>query len=159
VEFSGAVQRLTDETGQEVDARQLWALFEREYLTVAAPLRYVAHELFAAHGGQGVRLVVEVNGRPMTLAGEGNGPVAAAVAALRLPFAVHGFEERALGDGADAAAMAMVEMALEGVPGSCFGAGMDRNTVTASLRALISAANRLLARGAVTDLAALSLGE
>ncbi len=152
VEFSGAVQCLTDETGQEVDAHQLWNLFSREYLEAAAPVRYVAHHLYEAGERQGIRLEVEVNGRRMEIRGEGNGPVEAAVAALRMPIRVQSFEERSMGEGADAAAMAMIEVAMEGVAGSTFGAGMDRSTVTASVRAIVSAANRIRARqgGAAT---------
>ncbi|NML24830.1 2-isopropylmalate synthase [Zoogloea dura] len=146
VEFSTAVQCLTDESGQEVDAHQLWNLFSREYLEAATPVRYMGHHLYEAGERQGIRLEVEVNGRCMEIRGEGNGPVEAAVAALRMPIRVQSFEERSMGEGADAAAMAMIEVAMEGVAGSTFGAGMDRSTVTASIRAIVSAANRIRVR-------------
>lgn len=142
VEFSAAVQRLTDETGQEVDAHQLWTLFGREYLEADAPIRYVAHHLFEAGSRQGIRIEAEVNGRVVEFVGEGNGPVEAAVAAIGAPIRVQSFEERSMGEGADAAAMCIVEVAMDGVAGSRFGAGMHRNTVTASVQAIISAANR-----------------
>ena len=51
-----------------------------------------------------------------------------------------------MGEGADAAAVAIVEVAMDGVAGSCFGAGMHRNTVTASVQAIVSAANRIRVR-------------
>ncbi len=142
VEFSGAVQRLTDETGQEVDAHQLWALFGREYLEADAPIRYVAHHLFEAGSRQGIRIEAEVRGQAVEFFGEGNGPVEAAVAAIGVPIRVQSFEERSMGEGADAVAMCIVEVAMDGVAGSRFGAGMHRNTVTASVQAIISAANR-----------------
>lgn len=142
VEFSAAVQRLTDETGQEVDAHQLWTLFGREYLEADAPIRYVAHHLFEAGSRQGIRIEAEVKGRAVEFVGEGNGPVEAAVAAIGVPIRVQSFEERSMGEGADAAAMCIVEVAMDGMAGSRFGAGMHRNTVTASVRAIISAANR-----------------
>ncbi|WP_374265405.1 2-isopropylmalate synthase [Zoogloea sp.] len=151
VEFSAAVQRLTDASGQEVDAHQLWTLFGREYLEADAPIRYVAHHLFEAGSRQGIRIEAEVNGRAVEFVGEGNGPVEAAVAAIGVPIRVQSFEERSMGEGADAAAVCVVEVAMEGVAGSCFGAGMHRNTVTASVRAIISAANRAVARAPVTD--------
>ena len=94
------------------------------------------------------RIEAEVAGRPVVFTGEGNGPVEAAVAALGVPIRVQGFEERSMGEGADAAAVAIVEVAMDGVAGSCFGAGMHRNTVTASVRAIISAANRMRGRQA-----------
>ncbi|MEN9426574.1 MAG: 2-isopropylmalate synthase, partial [Pseudomonadota bacterium] len=53
---------------------------------------------------------------------------------------------RSMGEGADAAAVAIVEVAMDGVAGSCFGAGMHRNTVTASVQAIVSAANRIRVR-------------
>ena len=68
------------------------------------------------------------------------------VLALGVPIRVQGFEERSMGEGADAAAVAIVEVAMDGVAGSCFGAGMHRNTVTASVRAIVSAANRIRVR-------------
>ena len=145
VEFSAAVQRLTDETGQEVDAHQLWTLFGREYLEADAPIRYVTHHLFEAGTRQGIRIEAEVKGRIVEFVGEGNGPVEAAVAAIGVPIRVQSFEERSMGEGADAAAMCIVEVAMEGVAGSRFGAGMHRNTVTASVQAIVSAANRMRA--------------
>lgn len=149
VEFSAAVQRLTDETGQEVDAHQLWTLFGREYFEAAAPIRYVAHHLFEVGSRQGIRIEGEVNGRRVEFVGEGNGPVEAAVAAIGVPIRVQSFEERSMGEGADAAAVCVVEVAMDGVTGSCFGAGMHRNTVTASVCAIVSAANRAVARADV----------
>ena len=148
VEFSAAVQRLTDRTGQEVDAHQLWTLFGEEYFEADAPVRYVAHHLFEDGSRQGIRIEAEVAGQPVVFTGEGNGPVEAAVAALGVPIRVQGFEERSMGEGADAAAVAIIEVAMDGVAGSCFGAGMHRNTVTASVRAIISAANRMRGRQA-----------
>ncbi len=146
VEFSAAVQQLTDETGQEVDAHQLWTLFGREYLEADAPIRYVAHHLFEAGSRQGIRIEAEVDGRQVEFVGEGNGPVEAAVAAIGVPIRVQSFEERSMGEGADAAAMCIVEVAMDGMTGSRFGAGMHRNTVTASVQAIISAANRAAAQ-------------
>ncbi|MDD3325869.1 MAG: 2-isopropylmalate synthase [Zoogloea sp.] len=150
VEFSAAVQRLTDRSGQEVDAHQLWTLFGEEYFEADAPVRYVAHHLFEDGSRQGIRIEAEVDGQPMVFTGEGNGPVEAAVAALGVPIRVQGFEERSMGEGADAAAVAIVEVAMDGVAGSCFGAGMHRNTVTASVQAVVSAANRIRARRSET---------
>ncbi|MCK6396564.1 2-isopropylmalate synthase [Zoogloea sp.] len=146
VEFSAAVQRLTDRSGQEVDAHQLWTLFGEEYFGADVPVRYVAHHLFEAGSRQGIRIEAELGGQPVVFTGEGNGPVEAAVAALGVPIRVQGFEERSMGEGADAAAVAIVEVAMDGVAGSCFGAGMHRNTVTASVQAIVSASNRIRAR-------------
>ena len=72
----------------------------------------------------------------------GNGPIAATVAALNLPLRIDSYEERSLGTGADACALAIVEAACPGVPGSRFGVGKDANIVTASVLAVLNAAMR-----------------
>ncbi|ALK33937.1 2-isopropylmalate synthase [Burkholderia plantarii] len=146
VDFSGAVQRLTDESGQEVSAAQIWALFESEYVANQAPLRYVGHELSERDGRELIVLSAEIHGERRELRGEGNGPLDALMNALRTPLRIQHYEERALSQGADAKAVAIAELAGEGVPGSAFGVGIDANLTTASIRAVISGINRAYAR-------------
>jgi 2-isopropylmalate synthase len=152
IEFSAEVQRHTDQHGGEMSGAAIWALFSRTYLDAAGPLRYVDHHLFEHGGRQGIRLSVERDGVTHLLAGEGNGPIDAAVHALRgigVDLQVRGYEERALGssaDGGDARACAFVEVAHTGGRQECYGVGIDTNIVTASIKALASAAARLGAK-------------
>ncbi|WP_425294528.1 2-isopropylmalate synthase [Methyloversatilis discipulorum] len=164
VEFSTAVQQLTDSSGQEVRAADIWKLFAQQYFETTAPFVYVTHHLREVGDEQGIELVLKVDGVERTLSGRGNGPIAAALDALGVPARVHDFEERAIGHGADAAAIAFVECVIDGVPGTTFGAGMHRNIITASLLAVISGLNRAAskldagARAAFTGGRALSAG-
>ena len=156
VEFSGIVQRHTDEHGGEVSAAELWQIFSRHYLEAAAPLRYVEHHLFEHGEAQGIRITVEMEGVTRILSGEGNGPIDAAVHALRMAgvaVEVGSYEERSMGHGGDAQACAFVEVAIPGQSGECHGAGADANIVTASIKALISGANRLAVRSALPQAA------
>ncbi|AJY63076.1 2-isopropylmalate synthase [Burkholderia glumae] len=146
VDFSAAVQRLTDQSGQEVSAAQIWALFESEYVANHAPLRYLGHELSERGGRETIVLSAEIHGERRELRGEGNGPLDALMNALRTPLRIQHYEERALSQGADAKAVAIAELAGEGVPGSAFGVGIDANLTTASIRAVISGINRAYAR-------------
>jgi 2-isopropylmalate synthase len=82
-------------------------------------------------------------GAAVSFARLSNGPIDAAVNAFGLPIRVDSYEERSIDSGADARAVAFIEATAEGVMGSKFGVGIDRSIVVASLRALISAANRL----------------
>ena len=168
VEFSGEVQTCTDTHGGEMTAQDIWSLFDATYLHAAdAPVRYVEHHLFdhagveGKHHVQGIRLALEVNGQPMLLSGEGNGPIDAAVHALQgmgVRVQVRSFEERSTTsskEGADAQACAFLELMSAGAatgsagPGAeRYGVGMDTNIVTASIKALISGVNRLDAMGA-----------
>ncbi len=151
VEFSGVVQQHTDATGAEVTAQELWTMFNAEYVQAAQPLHYIAHHLNEHGQQQGIRLELEVGGKRLVLRGEGNGPIDAAMQALHLPLVVHSYEERALGLGSGARAVAMVELAMEGMPATTFGVGIDPNIVTASIRAIVSGANRLLAQADTSE--------
>ena len=91
---------------------------------------------------QGIRIEAEVNGRAVEFVGEGNGPVEAAVAAIGAPIRVQSFEERSMGEGADAAAIVHRRGGDGRRSRQPLRGGMHRNTVTASVRAIISAANR-----------------
>ena len=159
VEFSGEVQSYTDAHGGEMTAQDIWKLFDATYLHAPnAAVRYVDHHLFeaAAVGSmhvQGIELHLEAHGKPLHLKGAGNGPIDAAVHALRsagIEVQVRSFEERstkASHQAADAQACAFLELAAQ-VPvnakqGERFGVGLDSNIVTASIKALISGVNRL----------------
>lgn len=147
IEFSSVVQRYTDQHGGEVNAQQLWELFNQEYVTVATPIRYIEHHLFEYNEEQGVHLSVEINGEIKTLTGTGNGPIDAAIHALNMPIKVVSFEERSLGQGADAKAAAIIEVVIENkhiidLKKESFGVGIHANIVTASILAVFVAVNR-----------------
>lgn len=146
VEFSAVVQRQTDASEGEMTGDALWKLFQSTYLASGPGAAIVCHGHRLADDGQGIELDVSIDGVRQTLQGQGNGPIAATVDALGLPLRVDHYEERATGRGANAQALAIVEAALEGVAGATFGAGTSHNIVTASIQAIVSAANRLSER-------------
>ncbi len=149
VEFSGEVQRHTDSHGGEMSAADIWQLFSQTYLDTRTPLRYVEHNLFGRGNVQGIRLTVELNDKVHLLVGEGNGPIDAAVHALRglgIDVQVRSYEERSMSssnEGGDAQACAFMEVTRSGSGTECYGVGMDANIVTASIKALLSGVNQL----------------
>jgi 2-isopropylmalate synthase len=143
VEFSALVQREADATETEMTSQQLWGLFERTYLATDESVVYHGHHLFESGAQQGIELDITLYGRRRQLRGTGNGPIDATVNALALPIRIDNYEERALGHGADASALAIVEAARDGAPGIRFGAGRHANIATASVLAVLSAARRL----------------
>ncbi len=145
VEFAACVQKHLDDTGCEVGAADLWKIFCAEYFEHTGPA-YVQHHLFETGSDQGIRLVVREGDAERTCEGRGNGPLEAAVHALGLPMKIVSFEERAVSPGSEARAIAFVEIAMDGVAGSIFGAGLHGNTTTAALLALCSAAARAVQR-------------
>jgi 2-isopropylmalate synthase len=78
------------------------------------------------------------------IVGVGNGPIDAYVQALQ-PLAVQvrvlDYAEHALSSGGDAQAAAYVECEVNGQ--SVWGVGLDANIVTASIKAVTSAVNRV----------------
>ena len=146
VEFSTTVQTLTDTTGGEVVAADIWALFSKEYFAEREPVVYVDHHLFEHGRAQGLHLTVKLFGREVTLDGEGNGPIDALLHALRVQAKLHSYEERAMGQGADATAVTFAEIVVDQIPGTVFGVGMHANIVTASVLAVISGLNRMYAK-------------
>ncbi|MBC8735530.1 2-isopropylmalate synthase [Paraburkholderia sp. UCT31] len=146
VDFSSAVQRFTDQSGQEVTPAQIWELFQQEYVRTAEPVRYISHSLSEHDGREHIKLNVEINGTPRVLGGAGNGPLDALMHAFDVPVRIQHYEERALTQGADARAIAIAEMAGADVAGGAFGVGVDANLITASIRAVISGVNRAYAR-------------
>jgi 2-isopropylmalate synthase len=120
-------------------------------------VRYLEHHLFEHGSAQGIRLSVEIDGRVHLLAGEGNGPIDAAVHALRAVgrvVQVRSYEERSLasgGKGSDAHACAFLEVTPATGSGECYGVGIDANIVTASIRALVNGVNRLAAEAVARD--------
>jgi 2-isopropylmalate synthase len=155
IEFSGVVQQHADSHGGEVSAENIWRLFVETYLDTAGTVHYREHHLFEHGEAQGIRLNVEIDGVPHLLAGEGNGPIDAAVHALQgagVHVQVRSYEERSMsasGTGGDASACAFIEIASAEAEGECHGVGIDANIVTASIKALLSGINRLRAQGVV----------
>lgn len=149
VEFSGIVQHHMDSHGGEMSAADIWLLFSATYLDSCQPLQYMEHHLFEHGTAQGIRITIAVDGATQVLEGIGNGPIDAAIHALcglGIQLQVRSYEERSIGSshtGGDAQACAFMEVTRPGNGYECYGAGMDANIVTASIKALVSGANRL----------------
>ena len=147
VEFSQAIQQITDSSGDELPADAVLEAFTREYLNPDGGLSVDQYEV-ERHGPDDCTVVatLEQGGEALKIRGKGNGPIDAFVKALRrelgFEFRLVDYSEHALGDGADAEAVAYVRLQT-GDGRSTFGVGRDRDIVTASLRAVVSGANRL----------------
>ena len=150
IEFSKIVQAKTDDEGGEVTAEQLWHIFEDEYL----PTETAAWGRFRLKGmsqtsvmGEDVQLTVKMTdrGEAIELSGTGNGPIAAFCHILQnygVDVRVLDFSEHALSSGGDASAAAYLECEISGAV--FWGVGIDPNTTTASLKAVVSAINRAI---------------
>ncbi len=147
VEFSKQVQAVTEASGTEIKPGELWDVFTRTYLPDDAGIRMLSTEVSSGgERGTSVAAQVLVDGHHRTIMGQGNGPVAALVNGLRaelgLEVSVEDYHEHALTAGSEASAVAYVQ--ATGADGrQTWGVGIDSSILDASLRAVISAANRL----------------
>jgi 2-isopropylmalate synthase len=149
IEFSKQVQAVTEESGTVIQAGEMWDVFSETYLSDEAGVRLIGSEVTTGGRRTTVTAQLLVDGEPRTLMGEGNGPIDALVGALRadlgVDFEVKDYKEHALTAGSGASAVAYVE--AESPDGSTWwGVGMDSSILDASLGAVVSAANRALAR-------------
>jgi 2-isopropylmalate synthase len=135
-----------DASGKELSAADLWELFQREYgvNTVKAP----QYRLSEADGVVNMTSEIEIAGEKVFLEGEGTGPIDAFVQALSAELGrnvrVLNYAEHAIGEGANAKAIAYVELRVDDAQ-VCYGVGVDANIVSASLRAIISGVQRVTA--------------
>jgi len=148
IEFSPAVQAVTDATGKEVSSAEIWSLFQKQYLSQdGGDYQYRGHRLVTAQdGSDGESLTLDVlrEGTPVRLTGTGNGPIDALVHALGLPFDVLSYEEKSMGFGSEAKAAAFVEITTPSRV-TLFGVGVHSNIITASILAVMSAVRRAVA--------------
>jgi 2-isopropylmalate synthase len=144
--FSRHVQELADELGRELQASDIWDVFRRVY-RLDEPQRYQLIDWDEAKGSDGARLFsgkIGVDGKERTVSGRGNGLISSVVATLAEAFGVtlevRDYSEHALSKGSDARAAAYVECILPDGR-TVWGVGIDEDVATASVRAVLSAAN------------------
>ncbi len=151
IEFSQAVQKVTDGDGGEVSPKEMWDIFHEEYLAPVSPLERIRQKVTAAEtddGEDSIVAVLKVDGVEKEISGSGNGPLAAFVDALEslgYQVAVRGYAEHAMSAGDDANAAAYVEADVtrpDGTTVLVWGVGIAPSITTASLRAMVSAVNR-----------------
>ncbi|MGY6499659.1 MAG: 2-isopropylmalate synthase [Acidimicrobiales bacterium] len=150
IEFSRSIQKVSEDTGTEVSAGEIWEHFQRTYFPSAARVALRSAEISTVDGKTTITAQLVVDGQARTVTGVGNGPLAAFVTGLGTDLADLGdlaalditdYSEHAVGGGSDATAAAYVETRRpDGTV--CWGVGMDESILTASLRAVVSAMNR-----------------
>jgi 2-isopropylmalate synthase len=145
IEFSRTIQAITEQTGTEISAGEMWNVFEQTYLADDASIRLLSTEVTT--GGQQTTVTAQilVDGEHRTIISKGNGPIDALVVGLGeeigLKLEVLDYNEHALTSGSGASAVAYVE--TQGPDGQTrWGVGRDTSILDASLHAVISAANR-----------------
>jgi 2-isopropylmalate synthase len=147
IEFSAAVQKVSDNTGKEVKGSDIVNIFNDEYFAVNSPIAYQSSKFTEQNDGHQVDIVIHAQHQDETvkISGSGNGPIDAAAHALSQfidgEVSVIDYHEHSVGEGSDVAAVTYVEIKVKnGKP--VYGVGQDRNIITSAVKALINGVNR-----------------
>ena len=151
IEFSKDIQAVTDAEGKELSSKRIHERFIDRYVDQpGARLKFLDHHTYPDTSAKGRRIVeatITDGGREVTITGSGTGPIDGFVDALSrhigIPMTVLDYSEHSMQRGSNAAAISYME--VEHPDGKLFGAGINTNIVAASLEAIVSAANRILA--------------
>ena len=149
-EIGKLINDRADAKGTELSADEINAIFRREYLEQAdAPVVLQHFKTTERDSAVTCEASMTFTGVVHALTGTGNGPIAAfvrALAATQLPkFDVLNYSEHSLGSGAEARAVSYIQIKTErGL--ALYGAGIDTNIELASIKAIVSALNRALAK-------------
>ena len=146
--FSRHVQDLADELGRELQASDIWEVFRKVY-RLDEPQHFQLVDFDETKAPDGTRIFagkIGVDGQEQSVSGRGNGLISSVVATLAETFGVSlevkDFSEHALRAGSDARAAAYVEC-VDPQGRTVWGVGIDEDVATASVRAVLSAANAL----------------
>jgi len=146
-DFSRHVQHLADELGRELNAEDIWQTFREAYFIKVEKRRFRLVDYDDGRAADGTRIFTgrfEGAGPAQGVTGGGKGLISSVLATLKDSFGVDlevlDYTEHALGQGTDAQAAAYVECALPG-GGTVWGVGIDEDVASASVRAILSAAN------------------
>ncbi len=151
-DFSRHVQAMADDLGRELAAADIWDAFRRAYHVQTHPKHFQLVGYEESRASDGTRIfagTIAVNGIEQSVSGRGNGLISSVMTTLRDAFGVElevvDYTEHALGAGTDARAAAYLECRTpEGH--TLWGCGIDEDIATASVRAVLSAANSAFAK-------------
>jgi 2-isopropylmalate synthase len=148
-EIGRLINDLADTTGRELTSAEIHQAFVDEYLDRTTPVAIKQFKTAETDSTVHCEAVVVIDGEAQPLSADGNGPIDAFVRALAstpLPkFEVQSYSEHSLGKGAEAKAVSYIQIKTDrGL--TLYGAGTDNNIELASIKAIVSALNRVLAK-------------
>lgn len=147
IEFSKAVQQVSDQTSKEINGAEIVRLFEQEYIQVATPYHFNSSKISTENNIVTTGITGQFEKQDIVISGQGTGPLDAAAKAMEKQIGEHitivDFHEHGLGSGSDATAVSYVEMKI-GNHDATFGVGQDKNITNAAIKALINGINRII---------------
>ena len=150
IEFSQVIQKITDETGKEISASDIWETFQQTYFNEEGKFQFLEHHINSSASKDGlqedaIEVKLKEGNKTKIINGTGNGPIDAMIDALskdlNLVIRIADYHQHAISSGSDAKAVAYCEISNKNQ--SVWGVGIHQNTVIAGLEAVINGLNRL----------------
>jgi 2-isopropylmalate synthase len=144
LELAPMVQKKSELEGGELDSRVIHALLRQQFLQDKSPASLEGYRIERRGATETLAADIRIEGEPLRIEGEGKGAMAAFIDAWqrRTGLGIHvvDYAEHALGEGSDAAAAAYVQLNVAGQ--RVGGMAVDGDSVSASLKAVVSGLNR-----------------
>lgn len=148
-EIGKIINDLADAKGTELSPEEIHQAFQREYIERASPVKLEHFKTTERDSSVTCEATLKIDGKEQRLTAKGNGPIDAFVRALASTgapkFELLSYAEHSLGKGAEARAVSYIQIKTER-GNTYFGAGIDTNIELASIKAVVSAVNRSLAK-------------
>ena len=150
IEFSQVIQKITDKTGKEISALDIWDTFQDTYFNESGTFKFLEHHINSRANKEGmqedeIEIKIKKGNETITMKGTGNGPIDATINALSenlgLEVKIADYHQHAISSGSDAKAVAYSEISYK--EQSVWGVGIHQNTVIAGLESVINGLNRL----------------
>ena len=146
-ELSAILTDVSDKEQKELTPQLIYDTFIDEFVDIIKPVRLVDYDVISKKGETEIVVNLDCYGDDKKYIGTGNGPLDAMADVIRtgmgLNIEISGYHEHALQHGSSSEALAYVGI-KDMENRQVWGAGSDTNISTASIKALISAANRYL---------------
>jgi len=144
VELAQLVQKETEHHSGEIESKTIYDIFITNFVTDHEPNSLESYQIKRSNNQDEIEITLQEKNSKTTILGEGEGAISAVVDACKKHFGVQinvtDYSEHALGEGTDAQAIAFISLSINGRRVS--GVSLDHDTVSASMKAIISALNR-----------------
>ena len=149
IELSSKVQKIADETGNEITSDIIWQTFYKNFI-IKNPFELIDFKVEGANRDTNLEIInakVNYKNQVIEFSSQGNGPISAFVNGMRenfdLQFTLEDFGQNTRSATSKAESAAYVELKFNNGKNSIFGCGIDTSITVAPILAVLSAINKI----------------
>ena len=149
VELSSKVQKIADETGNEITSDIIWRTFNENFI-LQKPFQLIDFKVEGANRKDNLEIInakVNFNDKLYQFSSQGNGPISAFVNGMRenfdLNFTLEDFGQNTRSATSKAESSAYVELKINDGKDSIYGCGINTSITVAPILAVLSAINKI----------------